>query len=189
MITLSTEQLWQQTKPLLFALARRTLQAVRSRFGNGRTIEPEELVSDAYLHLMETLPRFKPGTASIKTFAWSVAKGRMWRVAKAAAFGLTADEYHRLEAKNHMPRFTREDNEEVLRGVAAADADTEEQRQSVGRVAAIRRRLPAKDQALIDVYLESNGCFAEAARRLQRDRSDTSKRFKQLFRRIAASVN
>jgi RNA polymerase sigma factor (sigma-70 family) len=185
-ITVSTEQVWQQVKPVLFALARKTRQAIAARFDR-QPIEAEELVSDAFIELMNVLPRFKPGRLSLKSYAWGVAKRRMWRVAKAAAFGLTADEYHRLEARKRMPRFSREDNEEVLRGVAAAD--TVEQRQSVGRVAGLRRRLPAKDRALIDVYLESNGCFAEAARRLQRDRSGTSKRFKGLFRRIAASAS
>ena len=53
----------------------------------------------------------------------------------------------------------------------------------------LRSRLSAKDQALVDLFLEENGNFSAVARRLHRDRSGTSKRFKNLFRRCQATTS
>jgi hypothetical protein len=56
---------WDLSKRILFAVARKVKLAIRLRLdGHGRAeAEPEELVNDAFVSLMEALPRFNPATA------------------------------------------------------------------------------------------------------------------------------
>jgi hypothetical protein len=53
---------WQQSKRILFAVARKVKLAIRLKLdGHGRgEAEPEELVNDAFICLMKVLPRFHP---------------------------------------------------------------------------------------------------------------------------------
>jgi RNA polymerase sigma factor (sigma-70 family) len=178
---------WERSKRLLFAVARKVKQAIRLKLdGYGRAeAEPEELVNDAFICLMEALPRFDPATAKFTTFVYGLARRRMWLVARAAFYGLSPEQMHRMDAAKRTPRYHR--GERTLR-VTASPAKDAEQRESVRRVDAIRRQLPRQDQRFIDLYLQEGGNVSAVARRLHRKRNATQWRYTHLFRRIAATA-
>jgi len=62
---------WNQCHRILFAVAHQVRRAIRVKLdGHGRAeAEPEELVHDAFLAVMEALPRFNPATAQFTTVA------------------------------------------------------------------------------------------------------------------------
>jgi RNA polymerase sigma factor (sigma-70 family) len=178
---------WEQSKRILFAVAKKIKLAIRSKLeGHGRgEAEPEELVNDAYICLMEALPRFNPATAKFTTFVYGLARRRMWLVARAAFYGLTPERMHCMDTQKRTPRYHR--GERTLR-VAAAPREDAEERESVRRVNAIRQRLPVKDRRLLDMYLQEGGNYSAVARRLHRKRNATQWRYTRLFRRIAATA-
>jgi hypothetical protein len=143
---------WNQSHRILFAVAYMVRRAIRLKLnGHGRTeVEPQELVNDAFLALMEALPRFHPATAKFTTFVYGLARRRMWLVARAGFFGLSTEQMHRLDAAQRTPRYHR--TECCLRLTPAPTAERDE-RPSVRRVAAIRQRLPRSDRRLLDLYL------------------------------------
>jgi RNA polymerase sigma factor (sigma-70 family) len=179
--------LWESSKRILFAVARQVRQSIRLKLqGHGRgEAEAEELVNDAFICLCEALPRFNPATAKLTTFVYGLARRSMWLVARAAFYGLTPEQMHRLDTAKRTPRYHR--GERALRVAAAPRADTGE-RESVRKVDAIRRQLPRRDRRLIDLYLQEGGNVSAVARRLHRQRNATQRRYTRLFRRIAATV-
>jgi RNA polymerase sigma factor (sigma-70 family) len=178
---------WDLSKCSLFAVARKVRQSVRLKLeGHGRgEAEAEELVNDAFLCLMEALPRFNPATARFTTFVYGLARRRMWLVARAAFYGLSPEQMHRMDAAKRTPRYHR--GERTLR-VAASPREETEQRPSARRVEAIRQRLPLQDRCLITMYLQEGGNYSAVARRLGRDRGGIRDRYHRLFRRIAATA-
>jgi DNA-directed RNA polymerase specialized sigma24 family protein len=179
--------LWNASKRILFAVAGKVRQSVRDKLeGHGHAeAEPEELVHDAFLCLMEALPRFHPATAKLTTFAYGLARRRMWLVARAAFYGLSPEQMHRMDTAKRTPRSHR--GQRTLGMAASPVADTQT-RDSARKVAAIRRRLPRKDRRLLDLYLQEGGNCAAVARRLRRDPSGMQGRYARLFRRIAATA-
>jgi RNA polymerase sigma factor (sigma-70 family) len=156
--------------------------------GHGRAeAEPEELVNDAFVCLMEALPRFNPATAKFTTFVYGLARRRMWLVARAAFYGLSPEQMHRMDAAKRTPRFHYDVDSRRRRGFRQPEADTEE-RESVRRVDAIRRQLPEKDSRFLEMWLQEGGNVSAVARRLRRKRNATQWRYTRLFRRIAATA-
>jgi hypothetical protein len=178
---------WKQSKRILFAVAKKVKLAIRSKLeGHGRgEAEPEELVNDAYICLMEALPRFNPATAKFTTFVYGLARRRMWLVARAAFYGLSPEQMHRMDVKKRTPRYHR--GERTLRLTVAAKEDAEE-RQSVRQVDDLRRQLPRKDSRFLEMWLQENGNVSAVARRLHRKRNATQWRYTRLFRKIAATA-
>jgi len=147
--------------------------------------EPEELVHDAFLAVMEALPRFNPATAQFTTFVYGLARRRMWLVARAGFFGVSPEQMHRMDTAQRTPRYHHKDG--CLRITIAPTADREE-RLSVRRVATIRHRLPRADRRLLDLFLQEGGYYAAVARCLGREPHSVRQRFYGLFRRIRAAV-
>jgi RNA polymerase sigma factor (sigma-70 family) len=178
---------WNQCHRILFAMAHKVRRAIALKLdGHGRTeVEAEELVHDAFLAVMAALPRFRPATAKFTTFVYGLARRRMWLVARAGFYGLSAEQMHRLDTAQRTPRYHRDDG--CLRMTPAPTAD-QEVRPSVRRVAAIRHRLPCADRRLLDLYLQEGGNYAAVARRLGREPDSVRGRFYGLFRRIRAAV-
>jgi RNA polymerase sigma factor (sigma-70 family) len=179
------QTLWHLSKRILFAVARKVRQSIRLKLeGHGRgEAEAEELVNDAFICLCEALPRFDPTTARLTTFIYGLARRRMWLVARAAFYGLSPEQMHRMDTSKRTPRYHR--GMRTLRVTAASAEDTQE-RQSVHKVDAIRSTLPRRDRRLIDLYLQY-GCNCSAvARRMRRKASGLQGRFRRLFARIRA---
>ncbi len=179
---------WNQSKRILFAVARKVKQAIRQKLnGHGRgEAEPEELVNDAFIVLMEALPRFNPATAKFTTFVYGLARRRMWLVARGAFYGLSPEQMHQMDAAKRTPRFHYDVNSRRRRGFRQPEADSEE-RDSVRRVQELRRQQPRKYQRLIDLWVEEGGNVSAVARRLRRERSALQGRYTRLFRRMAAA--
>ena len=133
---------------------------------------------------MEALTRFNPDTAKFTTFVYGLARRRMWLVTRAAFYGLSPEQMHRMDAAKRTPRWDYDVNGR-RRGFRQREADGEE-RPSVQLVDAIRRQLPRKDQRLIDLFIQEDGNYSAVARCLHRERSGVSGRYVRLFRRIAA---
>jgi DNA-directed RNA polymerase specialized sigma24 family protein len=178
---------WNQSQRVLFAVAHQVRRAIRLKLdGYGRAeAELEELVHDAFLAVMEALPRFHPAKAKFTTFVYGLARRRMWLVARACFFGVSAEQMHRLDTAKRTPRYHRQDG--CLQITPAATADREE-RLSVGRVAGIRHRLPRADRRWLDLFVQEGGNYAAIARRLGRGPESVRRRFCCLFRRIRAAV-
>ena len=178
---------WNQCHRILFTVAHKVRRAIRLKLdGHGRVeVEAEELVHDAFLAVMEALPRFNPATAKFTTFVYGLARRRMWLVARAGFYGLSAEQMHRLDAAQRTPRYHRTDG--CLRITTAPTVDREG-RPSVRHVAIIRRRLPRADRRLLDLYLQEGGNYAAVARRLGREPDSVRQRFYGLFRRIRAAL-
>jgi RNA polymerase sigma factor (sigma-70 family) len=179
---------WNESKRILFAVARQVKQAIRLKLnGHGRgEAEPEELVNDAFITLMEALPRFNQAKAKFTTFVYGLARRRMWLVARASFYGLSSEQMHRMDAAIRTPRWHYDVNSRRRRGFRQPEADAEE-RESVRRVEEVRQQQPRKYQLLIDLYLEESGNVSGVARRLHCDRNALQGRYHRLFRRIAAS--
>src|SRR6516225_11541870 len=124
---------WNQSHRILFAVAHKVRRAIALKLaGHGRVeVEAEELVNDAFIAVMEALPRFDPATAQFTTFVYGLARRRMWLVARAGFYGLSAEQMHRLDAAQRTPRYHR--TEGGLRNTTTPTADLEE-RPSVRRV-------------------------------------------------------
>jgi DNA-directed RNA polymerase specialized sigma24 family protein len=178
---------WKQSQRILFAVAHQVRRAIRVKLeGHGRTeVEPEELVHDAFLAVLEALPRFHPAQAQFTTFVYALARRRMWLVARAGFFGLSPEQLHRLDRAQRTPRYHGHDG--CLRMTPAATADLEE-RLSVRLVAGIRHRLPRADRRWLDLFVQEGGNYAAIARRLGRGPQSVRRRFAGLFRRIRAAV-
>jgi RNA polymerase sigma factor (sigma-70 family) len=178
---------WNQCHRILFAVAHQVRRAIALKLeGHGRVeVEAEELVHDAFLAVMEALPRFNPTTAQFTTFVYGLAHRRMWLVARAGFFGLSAEQMHRLDSAQRTPRYHR--TASCLRITPAPTADWDE-RPSVCHVATIRRHLPRADRRLLDLFLQEGGNYAAVARRLGREPDSVRQRFYGLFRRIRAAV-
>lgn len=134
---------------------------------------------------MEAWPRFDPATAKLTTFIYGLAHRRMWLVARAAFYGLSPEQMHRMDAAKRTPRYHR--GERTLR-VTAAPAEEGQERESVRAVDAIRQTLPREDRCLIDLFLQEGGNYSAVARRLHHDRGGVQNRYRRLFRRIAATA-
>jgi RNA polymerase sigma factor (sigma-70 family) len=178
---------WNQSKRILFAVAHKVRRAIRLKLdGHGHAeVETEELVHDAFLAVMEALPRFHAATAQFTTFVYGLARRRMWLVARAGFFGLSAEQMHRLDTAKRTPRYHHQDS--CLWLSTAPTADPQE-RLSVRRVATIRQRLPRADRRLLDLYLQEGGNYAAVARRLGCVPESVRGRYHCLFRRIRAAV-
>jgi len=178
---------WNQSQRILFAVANKVRRAIRLKLdGHGRAeAEPEELVHDAFIAVMEALPRFNPATATFTTFVYGLARRRMWLVARACFFGVSPEQMHRLDTAQRTPRYHRTDG--CLRSIQAPTADPQE-RLSVRRFACIRLRLARADRRLLDLFLEEGGNYAAVARRLGRGPESVRRRYYCLFRRIRAAV-
>jgi RNA polymerase sigma factor (sigma-70 family) len=178
---------WKQSQRILFAVAHQVRRAIRLKLeGHGRAeAELEELVHDAFIAVMEALPRFHPATAQFTTFVYGLARRRMWLVARACFFGVSPEQMHRMDTGKRTPRSHHKDD--GLRSTPAATADTEE-RPSLRRVAGIRHRLPRADRRWLDLFLQEGGNYAAVARRLGRGPESVRRRFHGLFRRIRAAV-
>jgi RNA polymerase sigma factor (sigma-70 family) len=179
--------LWDVSKRILFHVASKVRQAVRLKLeGHGRSeAEAEELVNDAFLCLMEALPRFNPATAQLTTFVYGLARRRMWLVARAAFYGLSPEQLHRMDTAKRTPHYHRG---ECALGVTAARQEDASARESVRRVAAIQQRLPVEDRRLISLYVQEGGNYSAVARRLGRDSDGIRARYHRLFRRIRAAT-
>ena len=178
---------WNQSQRILFAVAHKVRRAIRLKLdGHGHAeVEPEELVHDAFLAVMEALPRFHPATAQFTTFVYGLARRRMWLVARAAFYGLSPEQMHRMDTAKRTPRYHR--GERTL-GVTATRQQDASERESVRRVAALQQRLPVQDRRLITLYLQEGGNYSAVARRLGRDSSVIRDRYHRLFRRIRAAT-
>ena len=178
---------WNQSQRILFAVAHQVRRAIRVKLdGHGRAeAEAEELVHDAFLAVMEALPRFNPATATFTTFVYGLARRRMWLVARACFFGLSPEQMHRLDTAQRTPRYHRTDG--CLRMTPAATAETEERR-LVRLVASIRDCLPRADRRWFDLFLQEGRNYAAVARRLGRVPESVRRRYSCLFRRIRAAV-
>jgi RNA polymerase sigma factor (sigma-70 family) len=178
---------WKQSQRILFAVAHQVRRAIRLKLdGHGRAeAELEELVHDAFLAVMEALPRFNPATAQFTTFVYGLARRRMWLVARACFFGLSPEQMHRLDTAKRTPLYHHKDG--CLRITPTATADMEE-RPSVRRVARIRNRLPRADRRLFDLFVQEGGNYAAVARRLGRGPESVRRCFHCLFRRIRPAV-
>ena len=181
------QSVWNRSQRLLFAVAHQVRRAIRVKLdGHGRAeAEPEELVNDAFIAVMEALPRFHPATAKFTTFVYGLARRRMWLVARACFFGVSPEQMHRLDTAQRTPRYHHKDD--CLRITPAPPADTQE-RPSVGRVAGIRHRLPRADRRWLDLFVQEGGNYAAVARRLRRGPESVRRRFRCLFRRIKEAV-
>jgi RNA polymerase sigma factor (sigma-70 family) len=177
---------WNQSQRILFAVAHKVRRAIRLKLdGHGHAkVEPEELVHDAFLAVMEALPRFNPATAQFTTFVYGLARRRMWLVARAGFFGVSPEQMHRLDTAQRSPRYHHKD--ECLRLTPEPTADPHE-RPSIRRVASIRHRLSRADRRLLDLFLQEGGNYAAVARRLGRVPESVRRRFQCLFRRIRAA--
>jgi hypothetical protein len=109
----------------------------------------------------------------------------MWLVARAAFYGLSPEQMHRMDTAKRTPRYHR--GERTLR-ITAAPAENTHERESVRRVGAIQERLPGRGRRLITMYLEENGNVSAVARRLRRGSNGVAGRYRRLFRRIAATA-
>ena len=178
---------WNQSQRILFAVAHQVRRAIRVKLdGHGRAeAEPEELVNDAFIAVIEALPRFNPTTAQFTTFVYGLARRRMWLVARACFFGLSPEQMHRLDTAQRTPRYHHSDG--CLRSTTAPTADPEE-RPSVRRVATIRDRLPRADRRWLDLFVQEGGNYAAVARRLGRGPESVRRRYSCLFRRIRSAV-
>jgi RNA polymerase sigma factor (sigma-70 family) len=178
---------WNQSQRILFAVAHQVRRAIRVKLdGHGRAeAEPEELVNDAFIAVMEALPRFNPAAAQFTTFVYGLARRRMWLVARACFFGVSPEQMHRMDTAQRTPRYHR--TGECLRIAQPATADAEE-RPSVRLVARIRDRLPRADRCLLDLFVQEGGNYAAVARRLGRGPERVRRRFCCLFRRIRAAI-
>ena len=178
---------WNQSRRILFAVAHQVRRAIRVKLdGHGRAeAEAEELVHDAFLAVMEALPRFHPAKAQFTTFVYGLARRRMWLVARACFFGLSPEQMHRLDTAQRTPRYHHSDG--CLRSSQASTADADE-RPSVRLVARIRHRLPRVDRRLLDLFVQEGGNYTAIARRLGRGPESVRRRFHCLFRRIRAVV-
>ena len=179
--------LWDVSKRILFHVANKVRQAVRLQLqGHGRgEAEAEELVHDAFLCVMEALPRFRPATAKLTTFVYGLARRRMWLVARAAFYGLSPEQLHRMDTAKRTPRYPR--GERTL-GVTATRQEDAGARESVHKVAALQQRLPVQDRRLITLYLQEGGNYSAVARRLGRDSDGIRDRYHRLFRRLRAAM-
>jgi len=179
--------LWDVSKRILFHVANKVRQSVRLKLeGHGRgEAEPEELINDAFLCLMEALPRFNPAAAKLTTFVYGLARRRMWLVARAAFYGLSPEQMHRMDTAKRTPRY--HGGEHTL-GVTAARQEDGGASESVRRVAAIQQRLPVQDRRLLSLYLQEGGNYSAVARRLGRDSDGIRARYHRLFRRIRAAT-
>ena len=132
---------WNQSKRILFAVAHKVRRAIRLKLeGHGHDeVEPQELVHDAFLAVIEALPRFHPATAQFTTFVYGLARRLLWLVARAGFYGLSPEQMHRLDTAKRTPRYYH--NDSCLRLTTAPTADKQE-RLSARRVATIRHRLP-----------------------------------------------
>jgi RNA polymerase sigma factor (sigma-70 family) len=178
---------WNQSKRILFAVAHKVRQAIHLKLeGHGHAeVEPEELVHDAFIAVIEALPRFHPATAQFTTFVYGLARRRMWLVARAGFYGLSPEQMHRLDTAKRTPRYHHKDS--CLRLSTASTADPQE-RPSVRRVATIRHRLPHADRRLLDLFLQEGGNYAAVARRLGCVPESVRGRYSCLFRRIRSAV-
>jgi RNA polymerase sigma factor (sigma-70 family) len=178
---------WNQSQRILFAVAHKVRRAIRLNLdGHGHAeVEAEELVHDAFLAVMEALPRFQPPRAQFTTFVYGLARRRMWLVARAGVFGVSAEQMHRLDTAQRTPRYHHKDG--CLRLTPAPTADPEE-RPSVRRVASIRQRLPRADRRWLDWFLQEGGNYAAVARRLGLVPESVRRRYSCLFRRVRAAV-
>jgi len=179
--------LWDSSKRILFHVAKKVRQAVRLQLnGHGRgEAEAEELVHDAYFCVVEALPRFNPAAAKLTTFVYGLARRRMWLVARAAFYGLSPEQMHRMDTAKRTPRYHH--GERTL-GLTAAQQEDGYERESIHKVAAIQQRLPVEDRRLITLYLQEGGNYSAVARRLGRDSDGIRARYHRLFRRIHAAT-
>lgn len=177
--------LYLLTRKMLYALAKRTLTAFRNEAPGHPLPDLDELANEGFAALMDVLPRFDARKAQFTTYAYGVFRRSMWVYARAAYFGLTPQEYRRLCARKATPPFHH--GTDTAKEMAAPVQDTE-QRQSVRRIAAIRRALPREDRRLVDLFLEEDGNVSSVARRLRRNRNSLQCHYHRLFRRIAATI-
>jgi len=179
--------LWDVSKRILFAVAWKVKRAIRLKLvGHGRgEAEAEELVHDAFICIVEALPRFNPATAKLTTFVYGLARRRMWLVARAAFYGLSPEQMHRMDTAKRTPRYHH--GERTL-GVTAAQQEDGYERESIRKVAAIQQSLPVGDRRLIRLYLQEGGNYSAVARRLGRDSDGIRARYHRLFRRIRAAT-
>jgi RNA polymerase sigma factor (sigma-70 family) len=178
--------LWEVSKRILFHVANKVRQAVRLQLpGHGRgQAEAEELVHDAFLCVVEAFPRFNPAVAKLTTFVYGLARRRMWLVARAAFYGLSPEQLHRLDTAKRTPRY--QGGEPTL-GLTATGPEDASDRESVRRVAALQQRLSVQDRRLLTLYLQEGGNYSAVARRLGRDSDSIRQRYHRLFRRIRAA--
>ncbi|HTU22568.1 MAG TPA: sigma-70 family RNA polymerase sigma factor [Gemmataceae bacterium] len=178
---------WNHSQRILFAVAHKVRRAIRLKLdGHGRAeVEPEELVHDAFIAVMEALPRFHPARAKFTTFVYGLARRRMWLVAWAAFYGLSPEQMHRMDTAKRAPRY--HSGERTL-GVTAAGQEDASARESVRKVAALQQRLPVEDRRLLSLYLQEGGNYCAVARRLGRDSDGIRARYHRLFRRIRAAT-
>jgi hypothetical protein len=54
---------------------------------------------------VEALPRFDPATSKLTTFAYGLARRRMWLVAREAFYALSPEQMHRMDAAKRTPRW------------------------------------------------------------------------------------
>jgi DNA-directed RNA polymerase specialized sigma24 family protein len=130
-------------------------------------------------------PRFNPAAAKPTTFVYGLARRRMWLVARAAFYGLSPQQMHRLDTATRTPRYPR--GERTL-GVTATRQEDASARESVRRVAALQQRLPVQDRRLLTLYVQEGGNYSAVARRLGRDSGVIRARYHRLFRRLRAAT-
>ena len=101
----------------MFAVARKVRQSVRLKLeGHGRgEAEPEELVNDVFVCLMEAL---RPSTRHLRSLLRSCT---LWHVAACGLspaplfYGLSPEQMHRMDAAKRTPRYHRGERTFALR--------------------------------------------------------------------------
>jgi RNA polymerase sigma factor (sigma-70 family) len=172
---------------ILFHVAKKVRQAVRLKlngYGRGQA-ETEDLVHDALLCVVEAFPRFNPTAAKLTTFVYGLARRRMWLVARAAFYGLSPEQMHRMDTAKRTPRYHCG---ELTLGLTATEQEDANARESVRRVAALQRGLLVEDRRLLSLYLQEGGNYGAVARRLGRNSDGIRQRYHRLFRRIRAAT-
>ncbi len=129
--------------------------------GAGRCpADVDDLVNEGVAAALEALPRHDPVRGSVRSFAYGTARLAMRRLALASHYGVTPLDYRRCRKGEPPPRHR---SAHRFSGLAARPA---EERESVGRVAAILRAVAPAHRRILCAYLEAGGNASEAGRRL-----------------------
>jgi len=179
------DAVWQASRRILYAVAKRVRRSIQLELdGYGRDEASEdELAHDAYICLIEALPRFDPAKACFTTFVYGLARRRMWIVARAAFYGLSPEQMQSYS----RPRWgvTPRRHHSGHTHLVAARQQENDERLSAKRVRALRQRLPECDRQWIDLYLEHGGNYCAVARHTGRKASTITQRYRRLLSRIA----
>jgi DNA-directed RNA polymerase specialized sigma24 family protein len=177
--------LYALTRRILYLVAGKARRAVRFKLdGHGHDeAEADELVNDAFVCILEALPRFDPATARLTTFCYGMARRRMWLYARAVFYGVSPEQMHRMDTAKRAPRYHYSIH--TRRGFRQRVPDAEP-RESVRRVEVIRRSLPRRERRLLDLFLQEDCCYAGVARRRGCCHTSAQKHLHRVFDSVRA---